>query len=119
MGEKRRRPFWYLRRRPETVASEIDDELRHHLEMRVEELTAGGMPVEDARREALRQFGNLETTREYCVQQDERGEKRMQRMLMLQDFAQDARIAVRSLMRSPVLALTIVLTVGLGIGATT
>ena len=32
-------PFWYLRRRPETVASEVDEELNLHLDMRVEELT--------------------------------------------------------------------------------
>ena len=119
MGEKRSRPFWYLRRRPETVASEIDDELRVHLEMRVEDLTAAGMPVEDARREALRQFGDLERTRAYCRREDERREDRVQLTLMLQDFAQDARIAIRSLLRTPVLALMIVLTVGLGIGATT
>src|SRR4030095_7244612 len=87
--------------------------------MRVEELTAGGMPIEEARREALRQFGDLEQTREYCRREDERGENRVQRTLWLQDFAQDARIAIRSLLRAPVLALTIVLTVGLGIGATT
>jgi putative ABC transport system permease protein len=116
---ERRRPFWYLRRRPETVASEIDAELRHHLELRVEELTARGMPAEDARREALRQFGDLEGARDYCFRQDQRGERRRQLVLMLQDFGQDVRIAVRSLVRAPVLALTIVLTVGLGIGATT
>ena len=44
---------------------------------------------------------------------------RMQRALMLQDLAQDVRIGVRSLLRAPVLTLTIVVTVGLGIGATT
>jgi putative ABC transport system permease protein len=120
MAEKKRtRPFWYLRRKPEAVASEIDDELRVHLEMRVEELTAGGMPAEDARREALRQFGDVEKARAYCVREDERREDRVQLTLMLQDFAQDARIAIRSLLRTPVVALMIVLTIGLGIGATT
>ena len=120
MAEKKRtRPFWYLRRKPEAVASEIDAELRVHLEMRVEELTAGGMTAEDARSEALRQFGDVEKTREYCRREDERREDRVQLTLMLQDFAQDARIAIRSLLRTPVLALMIVLTIGLGIGATT
>jgi putative ABC transport system permease protein len=120
MGERKRaRPFWYLRRKPDAVASEIDDELRVHLEMRVEELTAGGMTAEDARREALRQFGDVEKTRAYCRREDERREDRVQLTLMLQDFAQDARIAIRSLLRTPVVALMIVLTIGLGIGATT
>jgi predicted permease len=116
---KRRQPFWYLRRAPDAVASEVDEELRVHLEMRAEELTARGLPKEEARREALRQFGDIETTRRYCRDQDEEREKGMQRGLMLQDLGQDVRICVRSLLRAPMLLATIVATVGLGIGATT
>ena len=101
------------------MPSEVDEELRHHLELRVEELLARGLPVDAARREALRQFGDLERTRAYCRRQDEDKDKAMTRSLMLQDFAQDLRIGIRSLMRVPVLTLTIVVTVGIGIGATT
>lgn len=114
MGTKRR--FWYLRRR--SVGSEVDEELRVHLEMRVEELISRGMPREEAEREALRQFGDVEATRRYCRQQDETRETAVQRTLMFQDFMQDMRIGVRSLLRAPVLTLTIVVTVGIGIGAT-
>lgn len=116
---QRERPFWYLRRRPETVGSEIDEELRVHLEMRTEALRRAGMPADDARREALRQFGDLERTREYCRQQDERKESTMHNALMFQDLRQDVRVCCRSLMRVPLLTLTILVTVGLGIGATT
>jgi putative ABC transport system permease protein len=112
----KQRPFWYLRRR--SVQSDVDEELNLHLEMRVEELRSRGMPIEDARREALRQFGDLEGTREYCRRKDEEKETEMQRSLMLQDFAQDVRIGIRSLMRVPILTLTIIVTVGIGIGAT-
>jgi putative ABC transport system permease protein len=112
----KQRPFWYLRRR--SVQSDVDEELNLHLEMRVEELRSRGMPIEDARREALRQFGDLEGTREYCRRKDEEKEMEMQRSLMLQDFAQDVRIGIRSLMRVPILTLTIIVTVGVGIGAT-
>jgi putative ABC transport system permease protein len=119
MPEQGSQSFRYLRRRREQVASEIDEELNLHLEMKVEELTARGMPLEEARREALRQFGDVELTREYCRRQDEEKETRMQRMLMLQDFSQDVRTSCRSLLRTPVLALTVIGTVGLGIGATT
>ncbi len=42
----------------------------------------------------------------------------MPRALLFQDLAQDLRIAVRSLLRAPVLTLTIILSVGLGLGAT-
>ena len=117
--DSRRRPFWYLGRGPETVKSEVDEELGLHLEMRVEELKSRGLSDEEARREALRQFGDLEGTRTYCRQQDQKREKSMQRGLMLLELVQDARLCLRDLMRIPMLTLTIVLTVGLGIGATT
>ena len=43
----------------------------------------------------------------------------MQRLLMRQDLLQDVSISLRSLMRVPALTLTVLITVGLGIGATT
>ena len=52
-----RRPFWHLRRRPGRVASDVDEELRVHLEMRAEELRAAGMSPE-ARRAAKRSGGS-------------------------------------------------------------
>ena len=114
MGNKK--PFSYLRRR--SVKADVDEELSSHLEMRIEELVATGMPPNDARREALRQFGDLEATRQYCRTQDEHREQAAQRALWLQDFTQDLRISARSLKRVPMLTLTIIATVGLGIGAT-
>ena len=111
--------FWYLRRRPEAVRDEVDEELRVHLEMRIEELRASGLSPDEARREAMRQFGDIEGTRRYCRRQDLEKENRVQRLLFVQDLAQDVRIGLRNLLRVPVLTLTVVVTVGLGIGATT
>lgn len=115
----RHRPFWYLRRGPKRVTDEVDEELRVHLEMRVEELRSGGLSIDEARREALRQFGDLEGTRQYCRGQDQEKEQRVQRGLIVQDLMQDIRISLRSLRRVPMLTLTVLVTVGLGIGATT
>ncbi|MBA2301881.1 MAG: hypothetical protein H0W08_04540 [Acidobacteria bacterium] len=42
----------------------------------------------------------------------------MPRTLLLQDCVQDLRIGLRSLLRAPVLALTVIVTVGFGLGAT-
>jgi putative ABC transport system permease protein len=100
------------------VRAEVDEELSLHFEMRIDELIAGGLALEDARREALRQFGDLDATRAYCRRQDEARENVMQRALLFQDVMQDLRIGVRSLSRAPVLTLTIIVTVGLGLGAT-
>jgi putative ABC transport system permease protein len=117
--QKRDTPFWYLRRTSARVQAEIDEEIEGHLQMRIEELQARGIPIEDARREAVRRFGNIESTRRYCRNQDERRESAVQRTLTLQDLGQDITISLRSLARAPILTLTILLTVGLGIGATT
>ena len=80
---------------------------------------AGGLTEDEARREALRQFGDLDYTRRSCRDQDDRSEAHMHRTLWLDDVRQDLRICARSLLRAPLLTLTIVGTVGLGIGATT
>jgi len=114
---ERRKSFWYLRRR--SVESDVDEELNTHLEMRIEELVQSGMSRDDARREAMRQFGDLEGTRRYCRQQDQTRENVMQRTLSFQDVMQDVKIGARSLMRVPLLTATIILTVGVGMGATT
>ena len=75
-----RRPFWYLGRRPETVASDVNEELQLHLEMRVEELKARGCrpPTPGARHSGS--SADLERTREYCRQQDQQKERRMRRV---------------------------------------
>ena len=64
-----RRPFWHLRRTPRSVREEVDEEIRIHVEMRVDELLAQGLSEEDARREALRRFGDVESTRRYFRRQ--------------------------------------------------
>jgi len=114
-----KRPFWYLRRRADTVGAEVDEEIDAHLEMVANALEACGWSHDAARIEALRRFGDLRATRRYCRQQDRAKEQRMERTLWFQDLRQDLRICVRNLWRVPGLAFTIVATVGLGIGATT
>src|SRR5512143_3821373 len=104
----RRRPFWYLRRGRGTVVSDVEEELRIHIEMRTDELIARGLTRDEARREALRQFGDLEATRQYCIRQDDRKETGMRRALFLDELTQDLRIGLRGLIRARVITLTIV-----------
>jgi putative ABC transport system permease protein len=111
--------FGFLRRRSSEIALDVDDELRTHLDLRTEALMASGLTREEARREAIRRFGDIDGTRRYCRQQDEEKERTMQQRLAIADLVHDMRIAVRGLRRAPVLALTIVASVGLGIGAAT
>ena len=50
-------------RRAARIRSDVDDELRLHLEMRVAEQRQQGLGEEAARVEAMRQFGDLEDAR--------------------------------------------------------
>ena len=114
-----RRPFWHLRRRPAQVCAELDEEIRFHLEMRAAELERRGWSAAAARQEALRRFGSVEGTRDYCVEADLRKERTTLRRLHLGEAAQDVAHGIRQLRRRPGFAVTAVLTLAVGLGATT
>ena len=93
------------------IDREIDDELRFHLEMRVEDNLRAGMAPEAARQDAVRRFGNVTSVREQA--RDERGAGVVD--VVLGDLRQGARW----LRRRPGFAVTAVVTLALGIGAST
>ncbi|MEP7131883.1 MAG: permease prefix domain 1-containing protein, partial [Acidobacteriota bacterium] len=97
-----------LRRR---VEGELDEELRFHLEQKIEEGMAEGLSPEEARSRALRAMGGLEQKKEEM--------RDMRRIHWLTDFVDDVRYAFRSLRRTPGLAVFVVITLALGIGMTT
>jgi putative ABC transport system permease protein len=93
------------------VDAELDDEMRGHLERLVDENIARGMTPAEARRAARLEFGPVTQLMEDA--RDARG------VAVLVTLAQDITFGVRLMRRTPGFAAAAILTVALGIGATT
>jgi putative ABC transport system permease protein len=90
---------------------EIDEELQFHLEQQAEANIAAGMTPQEARRQAVIAFGGVERTKEESHQQ--------RPSFYIETVVQDIRYALRGFARNPAFTVTILVTLMLGIGATT
>ncbi len=90
---------------------EIDEELQFHLEQQAEANVAAGMTPQEARRQAAISFGGVESTKEESHQQ--------RPSFYIETVLQDIRYALRGFARNPLFTATILITLMLGIGATT
>jgi predicted permease len=90
---------------------ELDEELRHHLELRTRDFQRSGMPENAARAEAALRLGNLTFEKERM--------REMDIATGLETIGKDLRYALRQLARNPAFAIVAVLSLALGIGANT
>ncbi|MEX2179298.1 MAG: ABC transporter permease [Gemmatimonadaceae bacterium] len=90
---------------------DLDDELRFHIEQEAARHARAGLPAEEALRRARIAFGSMESARE--AHRDQRGSRGVE------DVLADVRYAARALWRDRALAVAGIVTLALGIGATT
>jgi putative ABC transport system permease protein len=114
-------PSWrrYLRFWRDDVIADVDDELRFHVNMRIEEYVAAGMSFDDARNEVLRRLGDLDAARAECIDLNRVRAADSSQARFLDALRNDLRYAVRSLRRTPVWTAVALTTIALGTGATT
>lgn len=97
--------------RKERVESRLDDEVRAYAEMLTDERVAGGMPRAEARRTALAEMGGVEQVKQ-AVRDERAGSS-------LEIVWRDARYGLRQFRRNPGFTATVILTLGLSVGANT
>src|SRR5690348_4060142 len=93
------------------LEDELDRELKYHIDRRVSDLIQSGLPEPEARRRAALELGGAAQVREEV--------RDVWLTRWLRDFIYDLRFSTRSFLRSPSFTAATVLSLALGIGATT
>jgi len=97
--------------RRDRVEAEMQEEMSAHLDLAIERLMARGMSEVEARRTALREFGNVPSLQEEA--RDARGARWVESLIA------DTRFAFRTFRKTPLATATIVLILALGLGTST
>ena len=114
-------PAWrrYLRFWRPNIAEDVDDELRFHTEMRVREYMARGLSEAEARQAVRERLGDVDAARIECIVLGKVRETHARNADFVDGLRADVRYALRSLGRARGWTAVALLTIALGVGATT
>ncbi len=108
-----------LRSGPQYVERDVDTEFAFHIEMRTQKLIAAGLEPAVARAQAERMFGDVGAVRDECLDIDHQRERAVHRANFFEELRQDAGYALRSLRHNLGFTAVVLITLALGIGAST
>src|SRR5262245_45781671 len=99
------------------LVRDVDDEIAFHLQSRIDALVAGGMSPAEARKAAIRQFGDLPGVRDQMLVTDRQYDSAQRRVHLFAELRQDVAFGLRTLRRNALLTTLVVGGLALGIGA--
>jgi putative ABC transport system permease protein len=113
-----RRLFRVADRSADALA-DVDDELRFHIESRIAELVARGRSLDEARRSAIADFGDLRGYRDQTLHIDRQYAREARMREWIQSVVADLRYAVRAFARSRAFTAAALVCIALGVSVTT
>ena len=118
-GWKKVRRVFRLPASRQQIDRELRDEFRFHIEGRIEGLMEAGMSRTNAEREVHEKFGNYNTYWQSTREIDEDIMRQNRRFEMASMLWNELQHSARVLLRTPAFSLIALITLALGIGATT
>jgi len=111
--------FFSLSLRRDRWEREVEEEIMTHLSLRAERLVERGYSADEAKAEAIRRFGPLAESRARMIEAATHREQAMRRQEYMGELRQDLAFALRTLGRNKSWAAVAIVTLALGVGATT